>query len=122
MTVCQTPLKIRYLSRREAKLARTRLKGRGKGQLLQAYRCDCGFWHLGKLAYTAIHRGRAVAYRGEEPIVRPLPRLTAAPPVAVERLTNVLSAHDAFQTQLCPARNCPHCEPCPKHGDRAAAA
>lgn len=41
-TACPRPDKARYLSRREA-------KGRNKGLAFEvnAYQCDCGFWHVG---------------------------------------------------------------------------
>lgn len=119
MSPCPTPHKQRYWSRKEAKQTRTRLMANRAARELRAYLCECSFWHLGHIANLARQEGRAVAYRGEAPIVRFVP--PRAEPVPLERLTNVLSAHEAFRTVLCPERGCPHVEPCPKHGERKAA-
>ena len=51
--------KVRYSSRKEAKLAMKRMKGRGNGREghLMAYACEhCDFWHLGHLS-PSVFRG-----------------------------------------------------------------
>ena len=46
-SLCPHPGKLTYSTKKATKQAIARLPGRQRRDELHAYRCECGFWHVG---------------------------------------------------------------------------
>lgn len=47
MSVCPNPSKVRFPTKKTAKSALRRHRGTPSRDTICAYRCACGWWHLG---------------------------------------------------------------------------